>query len=375
LVLVVAVLEAGLYAISRFIPLDWYYAPPTREQFERYLESPRRDPLLGWKPPAASTRGPGYREAPAGRVYPRPCLSVYGDSFTYAMEVSADAAWPNLLTDALGCRVDNYGVPGYGTAQAFLRFHYNSRDSSPLIMLLHTSENITRNINQEYTLLYGNGIALKPRFVLDAGGRLKLIDTPRLAPDQHGAYVSDLSAFLSHEYFLPNAGLLSKRTLGFPYLVRVPYVLTWKRIWSAALSMYLPVAPWYAELYDPGHPSRALPLTAAILQAFVAEAEQRGKRALLAIVPTVRDLNYRQSAGNWPYQPLLDQSRARGIEVLNVGSSLLAKTEGSDLCDYFCSDRVTRTGHYTEAGNRLIAEVVAAVIGAPGRRGMTSVPP
>jgi hypothetical protein len=102
-------------------------------------------------------------------------------------------------------------------------------------------------------------------------------------------------------YFLPNRGLSTKRTLGFPYTVRVPYLLTWKRIWAAALSMHYPIAPWFNEFYDLTHPSGALPLTTKILVSFAQEVRQMNKKPIVAILPTIRDFNYFKASGNWSY--------------------------------------------------------------------------
>ena len=49
-----------------------------------------------------------------------PCIYVFGNSFSYASEVSDSEAWAHKLGSLLKCPVANYGVPGYGTDQAYL---------------------------------------------------------------------------------------------------------------------------------------------------------------------------------------------------------------------------------------------------------------
>jgi hypothetical protein len=42
--------------------------------------------------------------------------------------------------------------------------------------------------------------------------------------------------------------------------------------------------------------------------------------------------------------------------VINLGLALLEKTKGEDVRDYFCTDKIKKSGHYTEKGNRILAE-------------------
>ena len=101
------------------------YFPPevTREKYERYLSI--RDPVVGWparSAPSAAAGLPVPRPSPA---FPEPgewCVTLYGESMTYGDEVTDAEAWGNVLAQRLGCRVGNFGVGGYGSDQALLRF-------------------------------------------------------------------------------------------------------------------------------------------------------------------------------------------------------------------------------------------------------------
>jgi hypothetical protein len=48
--------------------------------------------------------------------------------------------------------------------------------------------------------------------------------------------------------------------------------------------------------------------------------------------------------------------------VMNLGLLLLEKTKGEDICDYFCVNKAKKSGHYTEKGNRILAEVVEELL-------------
>src|SRR4051794_12936979 len=90
-----------------------YRVPQTPEdRYENYRK--KRHPLVGW-----------IQHGQPGDIRPRPsvsfpatgreCASVYGDSFAYGLEVDDSQAWPEVLSVLQGCRVANWGVPGYGT--------------------------------------------------------------------------------------------------------------------------------------------------------------------------------------------------------------------------------------------------------------------
>jgi hypothetical protein len=100
---------------------------------------------------------------------------------TYGYEVEDIDAWPSKLSEKLRCRVRNYGVVGYGTDQAYLRYQHQSSKYSKIVVLNHLSEDILRNINQFNNLLYPNAeFALKPRFII-ANNQLSLIQTISLS--------------------------------------------------------------------------------------------------------------------------------------------------------------------------------------------------
>lgn len=368
-----ALLEAGLYGLLQGLPASWYYRPPSRAVFLRALAG-EMDAELGWRPHAADLAPGGYRVSPAGEGLTTPCLSLYGDSFTFGDEVAPALAWGNLLTARLGCRVDNYGVSGYGTDQAYLYFqrqHQQARDRAPVVILSHLSENIVRNITQDLGLIYDTTMALKPRFVSEPDGTLRLVPIPRLRPEDYDTYRRDLRQLFPEEYLAPGHSRLSKRQPFFPYTLRLPWLLTYKRLYASLLFYVRTVPPWFAELYDAAHPAQALAVTRDILLHFAHATRQYGKRPLIFVIPTARDLLYFQSTQQWSYAPLLVALHAQErVQAINLGPLLLAKLADRDLCTFFCTNALTRSGHYTAEGHRLLAEVAWDVL--QGFAGVTS---
>jgi hypothetical protein len=362
--LVVSTLEGLCYSFLWFIPHGWYYRPPTREAFLHYLAGDI-DWDVGWRPEAHELSTAGYRLAPAGAGLATPCIALYGDSFTFGYEVPPEFAWGNLLTERLGCRVDNYGVGGYGTDQAYVYFTYRQQhglDTAPVVILSHLSENIVRNITQDVGLIYQMPLALKPRFVSEPDGTLRLVPVPRLTPADYDAYRHDMRQFLRAEYLLPAQSALSKRRVFFPYMLTVPYLFTYKRLYASLLLYTFDVPPWFAELYDPAHPSQALQVTRDILWHFDHGAKHYGKHPLIFVIPTARDVFYFQRTQQWSYTSLLVALQDLGVQAVNVGPLLLARIHDGDICEYFCTNRATKSGHFTVKGNRILAEVAWDII-------------
>ena len=176
------------------------------------------------------------------------CVALYGDSFTWSSDVEAQDAWGNVLSTLLDCRVSNFGVGGYGTDQAYLRFRENDGEGSPVVVIAHQPENILRNVNQYRPLLYPVTLRFKPRFRLDPDGRLELVDAPLIPVERYAAFVRRPEDFLEDEYFLPG-GPSGVRHARFPF--------TWTLIRAAAhfhIVSELAGTPWYADFYEPDHP-------------------------------------------------------------------------------------------------------------------------
>jgi hypothetical protein len=348
-----ALAELTSFLFSRIILVPkgvMYVAPdPDPASFIRFLAE--RDPILGWtaRNLHADLDGRGSRKNSYFSQTDSTCMSVYGDSFTYSMEVEAEYAWPNLLSGLLQCRVDNFGVGGYGTDQALLRYLNNS-DKAPVVLLVHQVENILRNANQYRQLLYagtGSVFGFKPIFHLE-GSELMLEPPlwPRTIQDFR-RIVAHPSHYLRFEYFTPN-GPSGKRHLQFPYLYNL--LLSFGEFHIRAR---MTGAPWYAEFYRPDHPSSGLHITTAIAEAFASQSAANGQKGIFVILPPASELAHKQSGGPWTYAPLLNALNDAGIQYIDLGPVMLERTSGN-ACDL----TTTCSAHYNQAGYKLVAETL-----------------
>jgi hypothetical protein len=364
---VLIALEAMCFAAYLAIRAKYFDVPPDRATFASQLreqyEAQHFDENAGWVPPRQSVDADGSRvspDNPAGA----PCLSMYGDSFVFGSEVGDEHSWGNEIAKRLRCRVLNYGVPGYGTDQAYLRFVHNAPDHSNRVILNILFENVARNVNQNrsYLLNVARVGPLKPIFYFDDQGQLRLEPTPRLGPASYDDFLRDPRLIFRHDYFVPGASPYAKPRIGFPYSVDVIATLGTKRLRDSLVSTFVTRPPWWEDFADPSHPSRAVEITQAIVDRFVEVTRLRGKRPIVSFLPTAREYPPRFWNGRWVYSELYAWCQSKGYDCFDAGTALVERIGAGELqtvegiCRYFCP-AAHLGGHYNARGNALLAEV------------------
>jgi hypothetical protein len=355
LLLVASLSEALAFAACKVLArMALIYDPPPVENYAAYLAE--RDPVLGW--PAPKTRGRGEYDASGSRLvpaFPDPatgnCVAIFGDSYTWSDEVSAADAWGNVLAQGLGCRVANFGVGGYGTDQALLRYELLKPPAS-VVVLGFFSDDILRNVNQERGFLGNTSLALKPRF-LSRGDSLHLVPLPTLTAEQYARIGDDADSLVPYDYFRPGgpSGLVAVR---FPFMLSAVRALGHYRL-QAALRRQAS----YAAFYRPGHPSGAFEVTTAIVRRFVDTARSRGQYPLVLFIPDVKDLEWLRAHGSLPYQRLVVSLTAEGVPLVSAAEPLNRYLGERAPCSlYFrCS-----ASHFRPEGYRELARVVEHAI-------------
>lgn len=276
-----------------------------------------------------------------------PCATVYGESFAYGTPVGDDATFPHHLALRLGCSVTNFGVPGYGTDQAFLlQRAQRDVDPAPVVLLVHVAENLLRNVNQYRELLYpGSVLAFKPRLRVDERGRLRRVPIPV-------RHVADYRAMeRSPERVLAWDAFASRPRCEAPF---TPKLVRWF-LGGYLLRERLFDEPWHLAYYRPDHPAGGLDVTATILETFARDVGRRGRRPLVVLLPTSLDLLHRRRTGRWATEPLTRRLIASGVPLLDVGPVLLARLDGRDPTTLFDGGR---SGHLTPEGYRWLADAV-----------------
>lgn len=329
-----------------------FYQPHITEDYASY--SARVHPLLGWPAPRVrqeqqDRRAPERAAASdsnhsTGQI----SLAAYGDSFTAGYGVEPKYAWSNILGTLLGCRIRNYGVPGYGTDQAYLRFHDNTAEKAKIVLFGHLSENIQRNVNQLRNFIAPSSqCQTKPRFLLKAG-QLQYVPLPQLSAENYDNFIKNPGRFLRHDYFVPG-GPSGAQKLEFPY--------TWSivKAYRFFYNRYVLGYKSYLQFYRPDHPALAFPLTIALIEQFLREAEDRGQHPLILIFPTHEDFSFYAQNHKFVYQPLIQELEKRDIEYIDLGSEIVKRWGERNYMDLFLEEKYF---HFNQAGNRLIAQII-----------------
>jgi hypothetical protein len=352
------IIELTAYLAIQFIlfprePAFFFRSPSvSAPEFDRYVTV--RDSLLGW--PAKKTDMNGTeviesRPIPAYSSTENECVSLYGDSFTYGDEVEHAEAWSNVLSSRLNCRVGNYGIGGYGTDQAYLRFDKNVHDSAKVVILGIFPENVLRNVNRYRYLLDARTVfSLKPRFILE-NDRLKLVEIPVWNREEFVVATQSLDKVFEHETFLPDSEY-GPVSLSFPYAWKAVKLLLSERARSAMLGH----TSWEV-FYRDDHPTQALRITSEIADLFMKTGRSRGKTALVLIYPTARSFKQFKETGTVITRPLIENLERRRIPYLDLHEGFGKRVEKQEFCDLL-TQPATCAGHFNAKGNVMVSDIV-----------------
>ena len=320
--------------------LGWTWRPSCRSEEGVYVTN------------ALGARGPreyGPRPAPGKRR-----VLTFGDSYVHCDEVGAEETFQSQLEGLEpALEVLNFGVSGYGSDQAWLRYRSIGKGLGAEVVCLGLMlENIGRNVNR-YRPLWNTqtgACMTKPRFVLGPDGALELLPQPyatRLELHDAIADGSVLARIHEHEYWLGRPSLPSgrfsslTRLLGgyLAYRARAP-----ARLWSAPEE----------------EPFR---VTLAILEGFQHEALADGARlAPILVFPAKEDLREHALLGRPYWGALFAELERRGLAYLDLIEPLVAAARARP------EDPPGRSlyvdGHLSAQGNAVVARALAAWIHA-----------
>ena len=218
-------------------------------------------------------------------------IAAFGDSFAHGSEVENDRAWTAVLEKMdPALEVLNFGVPGYGTDQAYLRFQTEAPQYRPnMIVIGYMTENIGRHVNvfkPFYAPLTRVPLA-KPRF-REEHGSLVLIPNPlKSTNDYRKLLASDRETLLElgrNDFYFQT--LYKNGPFDRISFVRLAKILLYKNI------------PGNNTIQNGQYNknSEAFRITILILESFYREVEALGAEPVIMIFPCEGDLrNYLQN--------------------------------------------------------------------------------
>lgn len=307
------------------------------------------DDLLGWTIRPNGQSGAGlYRSSSEGlrtsregtslaKDTEKTDIALVGDSFTFGYEVKYEETYGYYLEQELGSRyrVLNFGVPGYGLDQSFLRYKKDVSSWKSKIVILGFISNDNERTMWVYPFVNTpkwKSAFSTPRFILQGEG-LETVNVPPVPLEVilSRASISELP-FIDHQRgYRPNDW--EERFYHSSYLLRL--FLSWFPAWSED---------------RPGNTDEMLlRINAKILKTFVDSVKQDGSIPLVIFFPSISELKKPSST-----PPLGKQVLEKvGIPYVDPTSCLLE----IDLADLY-----TPGHHYTSQGNAAVAKCVSAAV-------------
>lgn len=265
-------------------------------------------------------------------------IALVGNSFTFGEEVSFEETWGFRLDQLLGPQVQvlNFGVPGYGLHQAYLRYRKEVRRWKPQVVIFgFISHNLLRTMRVYPFLSVQWDIPFsEPRFDFRNGALTNLNPVP-LSPD----------------------AIFAKKSIQkLPLLKYDPgYVpRDWQRCWyhaSYLVRLLVSVFPaWHTERSETADEMMLL-INGEILKSFMHEVQEDGATPFVLYFPIREDF---ASSSSFPSlgKRMLEQA---GIPYIDTTPCLL---------EVDSRDRFLR-GHYSPMGNEAVAKCVHNAIKGP----------
>lgn len=314
-------------------------------------------PTLGWtvKPHGVSesyrANAVGLRGDREYALVPTPDvtrIAAFGDSFTHGDDVGNHEVWTAML-EAAAPRIEvlNFGVPGYGLDQAFLRWREEGIGYRPTVVLIgYMSENIARDVNV-YRPFYTAATRLplaKPRF-LASGESLLLLPNPAPSLGQYRELLDDplavLERFGEHDYYFAHSPHVS--------LVDISRVV---RLVKLTLHELLdgPSGPLRHGVYN--ETSEAYLVTRLLFDRFVADVRASGAAPIIVVFPERDDFQKRARGDPITYGALLRYFADRRYDYVDT-------LEAFPDCRAGCQLDAIIAAHFSPAGNRVIADYLA----------------
>ena len=316
------------------------------------------DPQTGWAvgPNRQSTDGryrsgpEGVRTSEVGQSYadlPRKTtVAVMGDSFAFGEEVANQDTFASRMQEGLGSdyRVLNFGVPGFGVDQSYLRYVHHATPWQPdVAVLTFVWHDLFRSLSVYTAIAFPHWDMpfSKPRFVLE-NGQLRELNVPTSTPDAIYATprIQDLPLLdLAIGY---DAAEWREDWRGYPYLARFTLTQLARLPGERARQLHRAVRP------EPtGDDEPILSLNRAIVAEFIARARAAGARPLVVYLPSRDDYRFEETIGR-------EIAETPGLGIYDARPCLADLSTEEAFVD---SDP-----HYAPRGNAAIAACIVRLI-------------
>lgn len=294
-------------------------------------------------------------------------VAAFGDSFVYCNEVANADSWPTLIQAMFPhMEVLNYGVGGYGTDQALLRYVAEGSLLSPDVVIIGFAPvNLRRVVNVYRRFISNRELpVVKPRFMLDADGELVLLRSPLRGPSDYERYLSSPGSIIElgrNDQWYESA-LYENPLYDRSATVRV-FVTLGLRIYNRYFDS--------DRLFDGkvfNRSSTAFKIQTALLERFSHMVDASGATPIVVIFPDRDAIADARRGKPKVYDPLVEHLRQKGIRHVDLTEAFVIGESKFDIGEWFMPG-----GHYSPLGNRRVASILGRYIeGVARTKGRTS---
>jgi hypothetical protein len=330
------------------------------------------DPPLGWRyragyrDPRNQLNEQGVRSARIYAAAPGAGIvrvAAFGDSFVYCNEVGDADSWPALM-ESLAPRFEvlNYGVGGYGTDQAYLRFMLEGGVLTPDVVIIGFAPvDLGRVVNVYRRFISNRELPLvKPRFVLGPDGDLSLVPNPVERAGDYARYLAaprTVFALGDHDHWYEPV-IYENPFYDLSATVRVATTL-WVRARRRFIDAdRLLVGDGLLRPVTFNAESTAFRIQAALLKKFRDAVRASGAVPVVVIFPDRDSVVAARRGRPTVYDPLTAYLKGAGIGYVDLGDAFASATSGADVQRWFMPG-----GHYSGEGNRIAASWLVGRLG------------
>lgn len=352
--------EGSLVGDVRLLPRDWQEVAAYRGTlWQRHASDSGVfvfDAQLGWTvAPNGQGMGPAHEtyfssaeglRAPAqgikfGDRSARTRIALLGDSYVFGSDVVYEDTWGFQLQQRLGpdTQVLNFGVPGYGVDQAYLRYLKDVRPWHPDIAILGLiSHDLLRTTMIYYAVGFPGAVVpgAKPRFILrDRHPVLLNVPLPRAEDVYAARSIRDLPFIDYDRMYRPTEW--QRRWYEFSYLLRL--AISW--------------SPQSGVGRSPPENEETASLNGAIIRSFVRDATDAGTIPIVAFLPSF--MEFRATSGRLSGTLLLGMRvlEQSGVEFVDLTSCVEKVDE---------RERFTAGWHYTPRANSAVGDCLRDIV-------------
>ena len=307
------------------------------------------DPILGWVSPGIR----GKREYDLSPPPAKLRISAFGDSFTFGSGVNNEQSWAEQINlSQKRYEVLNFGVPGYGLDQAYLRYIKEGTSvSSHIVFIGYMSENLERSVNV-FRPFYNEDGALplgKPRF--------KLFDDKLFLQENFFGDLSEYANLINH----PNSVLADLGEHDFFYQMRggmdlFDNLLIVRMIRHNLKYIKVRRAIYKNHQYNPN--SEAYQVTENIFDIFYQKILDEGATPIILLFPEKKALKYFSEKNKIVYSSLIEHFEANGYNYID----LLEAFEPFEPFEGQYSPETLCPNHYSVEVNKTVANFIISTL-------------